>query len=472
MYKLQPAQKFALGVGAFQLIIFLLFTFGTKYNGGIDMKNSDPEQVAKDAAMYPLLQDVNVMIFIGFGLLMSFLRKYSLSSIGVAFLVAALIVQWGSFVAPYVHHAWEDADNMVHKIEFGLENLLEGEFAAAVALITMGGLLGKVSSLQMLVLGMIEVVCYAINFNIVAGDPIYAADVGGTMVIHAFGAYFGLAASRVLTQEKAKDHEDNSSIYHSDFFACIGTIFLWIFWPSFAAALAEGQMRILVICHCLICLAASCVTTFILSKLMQPHKVFGQVEVQNATLAGGVAIGCVGNMAIGMGGAVFVGFCAGTVSVIGYLIIQPLLEKKIGLYDTCGINNLHGMPAITGAILSVFFTAIIDKDEYGTHLGDVFPKIAEEDGRSRFEQAMCQLAGIVVTLIFAIVTGTLSGYAVKWGLNSYTDKQLFQDDTEMHVPDDFHTIAGEKTEEEPIIAAATEEEKTENPTSEDVINAV
>lgn len=39
-------------------------------------------------------QDIHVMIFIGFGYLMTFLRKYGFSATGFNLLVAALVIQW------------------------------------------------------------------------------------------------------------------------------------------------------------------------------------------------------------------------------------------------------------------------------------------------------------------------------------------------------------------------------------------
>ena len=48
-------------------------------------------------------------------------------------------------------------------------------------------------------------------------------DVGGSMFVHVFGAYFGLAVSRTMYRKDIKDAEPkNCSIYHSDVFSMIG----------------------------------------------------------------------------------------------------------------------------------------------------------------------------------------------------------------------------------------------------------
>ena len=45
---------------------------------------------------FTVFQDVHVMIFVGFGFLMTFLRRYGYSSIGFNLLLAALVLQWGT----------------------------------------------------------------------------------------------------------------------------------------------------------------------------------------------------------------------------------------------------------------------------------------------------------------------------------------------------------------------------------------
>ena len=46
-----------------------------------------------------------------------------------------------------------------------------------------------------------------------------------------------------------------------------------------------------------------------------------QVHVQNATLAGGVAVGTASNMSISPWGALLIGCCAGALSTVGYAYV-------------------------------------------------------------------------------------------------------------------------------------------------------
>ena len=52
-----------------------------------------------------------------------------------------------------------------------------------------------------------------------------ATDTGDSMVVHAFGAYFGLAVAAVLYTPNIEEaaEEKEGSTYHSDLFSMIGT---------------------------------------------------------------------------------------------------------------------------------------------------------------------------------------------------------------------------------------------------------
>ncbi len=87
------------------------------------------------------------------------------------------------------------------------------------------------------------------------------------MYVHVFGAYFGITVARVLHNEEVESHKE-AAVYHSDLFAMIGTLFLWLFWPSFNSAVAvdEGQTRAIV--NTLLSISSSCIATFIVSSLV------------------------------------------------------------------------------------------------------------------------------------------------------------------------------------------------------------
>ncbi len=111
---------------------------------------------------------------------------------------------------------------------FAFFRLITSDFAAATVLISFGGVLGKISKLQLLLFGIFEVVFYAVNEKILS-HKLHVADVGGSMVIHAFAAYFGLAVSKVIhTKDHAEENPKEGSSYNSDLFSMIGNSVIFI----------------------------------------------------------------------------------------------------------------------------------------------------------------------------------------------------------------------------------------------------
>lgn len=43
------------------------------------------------------------------------------------------------------------------------------------------------------------------------------------MVVHAFGAYFGLAVAKIINKKEMVGHQHEGASYNSDLFALIGT---------------------------------------------------------------------------------------------------------------------------------------------------------------------------------------------------------------------------------------------------------
>ena len=47
------------------------------------------------------------------------------------------------------------------------------------------------------------------------------------------------------------------------------------------------------------------------------------------------------------------------------LYLQPFLHKHLNIHDTCGVNNLHGMPGLIGGFVGAITAANAKADDYG-----------------------------------------------------------------------------------------------------------
>lgn len=192
----------------------------------------------------------------------------------------------------------------------------------------------------------------------ISTQALQGVDMGGSIIIHAFGCFFGLAAAYHFQPFLASSSPNNVSSHNSEIIAMVGSVFLWMFWPSFNGALAaDGNQQNRVFVNTNLSIAAGCIGAAFTARLF-----FGKLEmtiIMNATLAGGVAIGTCSDIITSPGGSLWVGFIAGVFSAIGFNIISPWLAEKINLQDTCGVLSLHGMPGLLGGIASMFAIATV-----------------------------------------------------------------------------------------------------------------
>lgn len=197
--------------------------------------------------------------------------------------------------------------------------------------------------MQLVVLAVCQSFFYAFNKVVVVFGLWGAEDVGGSMTIHCFGAYFGLAVSYALGPPQERSTKNTHPNGTSDLTTMIGTTLLWVYWPSFVGATETGVPAYEQLCvlHTILALLGSTLATFYLSQTLCKGK-FDPVHVANSTLAGGVAVGSSARLAMTPGGALVLGTVAGLVSVYGYVYSTPYLQNKYNIYDTCGVGNLHG----------------------------------------------------------------------------------------------------------------------------------
>jgi ammonium transporter Rh len=290
-------------------------------------------------------------------------------------------------------------------------------------MIPYGAVLGKTSPTQLILMGLLETILYWINAHLVFG-VIAAHDVGGGMVIHSFGAYFGLACTYFFTSKNTKDCPDESAIYSSDIFSLTGTLLLWLLWPSFNAAVAGGvEPEMYAIAHTFVSLCACVLGTAVTSRLLCKGKL-DTVHMQNATLAGGVMMGVIGDLPIGIYTAGAAGFCAGILSTMGYALVTPMLSD-MGIQDICGVNNLHGMPGIAASLLAAVVVEVLPEEQVG------------------HTSAGVQLKALGCTLGIAIGGGAVVGKMMQLMQNCTVKLKMphnFNDQAFWNTPDDYGSL--------------------------------
>ncbi|XP_075996684.1 ammonium transporter Rh type C 2 isoform X2 [Genypterus blacodes] len=426
-----------------QIAMIVLFGVFIRYNEEADahwIEHRHANNISSDIEndfyfRYPSFQDVHVMIFVGFGFLMTFLQRYSFGAVGFNFLIASFGLQWALLMQGWFHHL----DPSTGKIYIGVESLINADFCCAGSLIAFGALLGKVSPVQLLVVTLFGVTLFAVEEFIIL-TLLHCRDAGGSMVIHAFGGYYGLAISWVLYRPTLYQSKRlNSSVYHSDVFAMIGTLFLWMFWPSFNSAITDhgdGQHRAAI--NTYLALASSVLTTVALSSMSHKGGKLDMVHIQNATLAGGVAMGTAAEFMIQPYGSLIVGFCCGIISTFGYIFVSPFLEKYLKLQDTCGIHNLHAVPGMLGGFIGAIVAAAATESVYGAEgLINTFDFEGAFVNRTVGTQGGFQAAGTCVAIVFGLVGGALVGLVLKlpiWA--DPADDNCFDDEAYWEVPEE------------------------------------
>jgi ammonium transporter Rh len=355
---------------------FLLYLSAWASEGGTAPELNEARQVAQ----YNYVIHILAMLLVGFGFLMVFVKRYGFGATTGTYLVVAVGLPLYMLLRANGVFAHEIAPNTV-------QALLFAEFAVASGLIAMGAVLGRLRVFQYALLALFLIPAYLLNEWLVLDNGMGMTegfqDTAGSIIIHAFGAYFGLGLSLALTTARQRSQPIESDPT-SDRFAMLGSMVLWLFWPSFATAIVPFEQMPQTVVNTVLALCGATITTYFLSTYFHKGKT-SMVDMANAALAGGVAIGSTCNI-VSPTGAFGIGLLAGAVSVIGFVFIQPVLEKRFKIVDTCGVHNLHGMPGLLGAFVAVL----------------VVPGIA-----------VAQFIGIAFSVVLALITGLAAGALIR-----------------------------------------------------------
>jgi ammonium transporter Rh len=319
---------------------------------------------------------IMAMLLMGFGFLMVFVKKYGRSALTATYLLVSIAIPL---------YFLKDSLGIFGGCDSDIDRLILSEFAAAGLLICAGAILGRIKLWQYMLLGLLFVPCYAFNEWLLLSGGLGLVkegafvDTGGSIVIHAFGALFGVGVACSMTTKKEYETPIESD-ETSDRFSLLGSMVLWVFWPSFCAALVATKDIPMTVVNVILALCGSTLATYVASL-----KLRGKVsvaDIANAALAGGVAIGSTCDRVPPVY-AFAIGVFAGALSTVGFAIIQDRFQRAIKRVDTCGVLHLHGLPGLFGGLVATIAVNGISKAD--------------------------QIKGILVTVVLASVSGLIVG---------------------------------------------------------------
>ncbi|KAL6111654.1 uncharacterized protein ACO6RY_08585 [Pungitius sinensis] len=440
-----------------ELVMIVLYAAFVTYddNANAKMQNNATNPMENSLYRdYPYFADVQVMIFVGFGCLLAFFRFYGFSGMVFNFLTATFAIQWAILVQGFFQFYYAG------KIHLGVVNLLNAEFACAVVLISFGAVLGKTSPVQLLVMALLEIPLFSVTEWVVL-KYIRITDAGGSILIHLFACYFGLGVTFMLYRPSLNNgHSKEVTSYQSDILSLMGTLFLWVFWPSFNSALTlKGDDQHRAVLHTFLGLSSSTITAFALTALFNKRGKLTMADIQNVTLAGGVTVGASVDMMISPVAAYALGIMGCTACFFGYKYLTPFLAKH-RIQDQCGIHNLHGLTGLISSTAGICGILLATEETYGPSMYQIFthrappegdPKLQELQrlipglkpglGRTAQEQALYQVAAIFSTIAASAVGGLLTGWVMNLPfMASPSDEDCFDDELFFDVPSHFDRV--------------------------------
>ena len=434
-------------LGCVEGAIILALAFLMEYQYHIDTCNYDNnrEKCYSDFEdinfNYGLLRDINIMAFIGFGLLHCILKRNAWSAISINTLLIAFSVQ----IALFFNFVWKMAFKEIWEKEYLNFFLInKAIFISCSVSITFGCVIGKVSVIQSLIMALFEIILATMNMQL-CQEKLEAVDTGGALYIHTFGAIFALSISVVLfcsTKSKTKISRFEN-LYRPDYFSYLttflGILFIFCFMPTFNASLSKFQPNInRARINTYLSLFGSVISSVIISGILNQGK-FVLEQIIFGVLSGGVIISGCCTVCFYHWAALILGTCSGAICVAILAIVKPILNN-LGFKDICNVLIVHGIFGILGGFITPMFIAGLDKDNE-IKKSSLFADTTRDKNR----QAGIQVGALFITIGISFVGGIATGFLMKVSTCGeikvyFNDGELFDgldEDIQEKLDDDF-----------------------------------
>jgi ammonium transporter Rh len=322
------------------------------------------------------------------------------------------------------------------RLKLNMEEISQIDFFCATAVISLGALIGKLKLEQYLLTILFETFFSSLNYFI-CYFTLGGIDTGGSIYVFTFGAIFGFCVSFTMSldprfKENLIRNQNKKSNYYSNIISAIGSLFIWLYFPSFNTARIHWNhnknkevveiMRYRGIINTYMSLFGSTITTFCISALLTQEK-FRMQHILRSSYVGGVIIAGSCTFCPYPWCAIILGMVGGGISVyFSHLAKESKLGPKvppnpfsyqcvndfidaIRMSDTMDILYCFGVPGIIGGIFSAIFLGSFEHKPWNNiELNDLFYY-----DRTAGAQGGIQFGVLVITIVFAVFSAILVG---------------------------------------------------------------
>ena len=376
----------------------------------ISILNSIYKETEKElSTYYGLFRDINIMAFVGFGMLHTLTQGNTWTSIAFDILSIVLSFQISLFFNLIFENAFKESWN---NGVLNFDTFIKAIFNSCAILVSLGAVHGKISHIQYLVLIISETILSSLNLKL-CDVKLKIIDTGGGLYIHTFGALFGIAIYIVLFRSKKKRarlsayNRANITNYLSNITCFVGVLFILNYLPSFNSGLAlsdDGRYRAAI--NTYFSIIGSIVMSFIITGFIYNGK-FIYEYILFGSFSGGIIISTCCSVCLDHWAALLIGMLCGLICIILFKYLNELF-LELGYYDIYNIIIVHGIPGILGAFISSMF--ISDLDHRVDNYYNILLKDMERKNRA---QAGIQIAAIFITCAISFVGGITVGFLIK-----------------------------------------------------------
>ncbi|CAL8286045.1 unnamed protein product [Lota lota] len=396
------------------LVLFLQTGFIVIYALYVEFEPNAFTYGNTSSKLYAEFQDVNVMVVAGFGFLTTFLVRYGFSGSALHLLVTVIAIQWSIILNGF--ESWLQS----RRIRIDLKSLVLAEICTASALISMSTVIGKTNPVQLILIAILEVSGFILNGwllqTVLEVRPLNCA-----MQLHTFGAFFGLMLTWAMYRKGSETPFEKEKVDRkTGLFSMFGTLFLWMFWPSFNSILVEhGERKLRIILSTYLALAVSAVAAAAVSVFTSPRGKINLDHIQKCSIAGGVAIGVSMSVVNLPWVAMTIGLAAGVISTLALRYLKHHMLLAFECHDTCGVLSVHGLPGLLGWLAHLILQI--------NYMDDLTTAI-------RF--AVFHICTLLITLSLSMSMGLITGDMFKWNFwKPPQDRECFDDQVFWEFPD-------------------------------------